>query len=63
MHRFKSIRSAALAISLTATLGTVGTAFADTLPTQHDQQEMQQPSQASPYDSSDFTLDDSNIHN
>lgn len=63
MHRINFIRSAVLAVSLTATLGTVGTAFADTMPTQNDHQQMQQPSNASPYDSSDFTLDNSNIHN
>lgn len=63
MHRFNFIRSAVLAASLAATFGTIGIALADTMPTQHDQQQMQQSSKASPYDSSDFVLDNSNIHN
>lgn len=63
MRSFNFVRSAVLAASLIATLGTVGTAFADTMPTPHEQQQMQQSSQASPYDNSNFVLDDSNIHN
>ena len=61
MRRFNFLRTAVLAVSLIAPLGTIGTAFADTTQTAQAQQ-LQRPSYGSPYDSPDFVIDEANIH-
>ena len=61
MRRFNVLRTAALAVSLIAPLGSAGAAFADTVQTAQAHQ-FQQPSYGSPYDSPDFVIDEANIH-
>jgi hypothetical protein len=58
MRYVNILRTAALAASLLAPLGNVGTAFADTTQTQ----QFQRPSNGSPYDSPNFVIDEANIH-
>jgi hypothetical protein len=62
MRSFSSLRLALLSVSLITNLGNVGTAFAHTTDTQQQMApQAHQPSYASPYDSPDFVLDESNI--
>ena len=61
MRRFDFLRTAALAASLIAPLGSAGAAFADTTQTAQAQQ-LQRPSYGSPYDSPNFVIDEANIH-
>lgn len=61
MRRFDFLRTAALAASLFAPLSSVRANVADTTQTPQAQQ-LQRPSDASPYDSPDFVIDESNIH-
>jgi hypothetical protein len=62
MRSFNTLRLALLTVSLITNLGTVGTAFAHTTDTQQQlAPQAHQPSYASPYDSPDFVLDESNI--
>ena len=63
MLRYNFLRTAIIAASLAATFGTVGSAFADTMSTRQTQQQVQQPSYASPYDGPNFVLDNSKINN
>ena len=49
------------ALSLLANLGSVGTAFASTADAPQAAPRVQQPSNASPYDSPDFVVPESNI--
>lgn len=59
MSSFNLIRTAIAAASLIASLGSVGTAFAAPMQAQPP---VHQASSASPYDSPNFVLDESNIH-
>ena len=61
MRSFDFLRSAVLAASMITTLGSVGTAFADTMQP-HAAQQAQQPSNTSPYDSPDFVVPENNIN-
>jgi hypothetical protein len=61
MRSFDFLRSAVLAASLIAALGSVGTAFANPMQT-NDGQQAQQPSYTSPYDSPDFVVPENNIN-
>lgn len=61
MHRFNFFRIALLTASLVTHLGGVGTASARTTETPQAAPQVQQPSYASPYDSPNFVLDESNI--
>ena len=61
MHGFDFLRSAVLAASLIATLGSVETAFANPMQTNEGQQ-AQEPSNTSPYDSPDFVVPENNIN-
>ena len=60
MRSFNLIRTAVVATSLIAGLGNVGTALAATMSA--PQLEVQQPSNASPYDSPDFIVPPSDIN-
>jgi hypothetical protein len=60
MRSFNLIRTAVVAASLIAALGNVGTALADTMSA--PQLQVQQPSNASPYDSPDFVVDKTDIN-
>lgn len=51
------LRTATLALSLTAAMGAMTAAFAA------DANAAQQQQQASPYDNQDFVIQDNNIHN
>ncbi len=53
------LRTATLALSLTAAMGAMTAAFA----ADANAAQQQQMSNASPYDSQDFVLQDNNIHN
>ena len=61
MRNFNSLRLALLTVSLITNLGSVGTAFAHTMESPQAASQVRQPSYASPYDSPDFVLDESNI--
>lgn len=54
------LRTATLALSLTAAMGAMTAAFAADATAAQQQQQQQS---ASPYDSQDFVLQDNNIHN
>jgi|HubBroStandDraft_5_1064220.scaffolds.fasta_scaffold1066784_1 hypothetical protein len=59
--RFSSLlRTATLALSLTAAMGAMTAAFAANA---NAAQQQQQTANSSPYDSQDFVLQDNNIHN
>ena len=60
MRSFILIRTAVVAASLIAGLGSVGTALADSMPA--SQVHAQQPSNTSPYDSPDFIVSPSDIN-
>jgi hypothetical protein len=61
MHRFNSLRLALLTVSLITNLGSIGTAFAHTMDSPQAAPQAQQRSYASPYDTPNFVLDESNI--
>lgn len=57
------LRTATLALSLTAAMGAMTAAFAADANAAQQQQQQQQQQSASPYDSQDFVLQNNNIHN
>ena len=61
MYSLDLLRSAVLAASLIATLGSVGTAFANTM-RPHEAQQPQHSSNASPYDSPDFVVPENDLN-
>jgi hypothetical protein len=58
MRSFNLTRTAILAASLIASVGSIGTAFASSANTQ---QSSQQPANTGPYDSPDFVVPPANI--
>jgi hypothetical protein len=64
MRSFNLVRTAVVAALLTASVGSIGTAFANSANTQpSSQQQAQQPSNTGPYDSPDFVVPPADIHN
>ena len=61
MRSFVFLRSAVLAASLIATLGSVGTAIANPMQT-NEAQQVRQPSNTSPYDSPDFVVPENDLN-
>jgi hypothetical protein len=61
MRSFDFLRSAVLAASLVATLGSVGTAFAGTIQA-HEAQQTQPRANTSPYDSPNFVVPENDIN-
>lgn len=61
MRNFNFLRIALLTVSLVTNLGGVGSASARTTDAPQAAPQGQQPSYASPYDSPDFVLQESNI--
>ncbi len=60
MHGFDFLRSVVLAASLIATLGSVETAFANTV--QPHEAQAQQSSNTSPYDSPNFVVPENDLN-
>ena len=68
MRNFNLLRTTVLAASLIASMGSIGTAFANSpTPQQSSQQQaqqlVQQPANTGPYDSPDFVVPPSEIYN
>lgn len=63
MRSFHFLRTALTAASLIASVGHIGTAFADDMQSRSAQQKVVPSySNVSPYDAPNFVLDESNIH-